>query len=266
MLCALRIAHIVLVLALIIRVSASEGSKSICRQRLTQPSQMGQRCVTDTEVYVNKTGVQHQHHCTLLCIKDPTCQVMNFNIAGRYCELGRGLCVTLEREVDSVTTFMSMDPCLKWVPNLNNDVYKAISFGKFIGSSDSIFVTRARMGKNKIPGKSVFSLTNAYYSWGGREKWLPKSESEYLTLSPECTINWIARNSSSGNTLPTGAVIGGNLADLPLYVARKYAVHKPNRPIEYSSGYYDNVNRLGHFPYGGMDIVYNEVEVLVVQR
>ena len=88
---------------------------------------------------------------------------------------------------------------------------------------------------------------------------------EYLIISAECTISWVPYDSTTANPLPASAVTGGKLDDIPLYVARKSAEHKPNNPIEYSSGYYDNVNDQGHLPYGGLDIVYNDVELLVLQ-
>ena len=161
---------------------------------------------------------------------------------------------------------MSRKPCLKWTPNLNNDGYEDISFELFIGSSDSIFVGRARIGKNKIPGKGLSTRTTMYYSWEGRERGLPDSECEFLTLSPECSISWVPHDSTSGNPLPTGAVIGGNLNNVPVYFARKYAVHLPGDAMKYSSGYYDDETGLGHFPYGGLDIIHTEIDVLVVQE
>ena len=263
---SLLIAYIVAVLPLVIRVNASKYNKPVCRQRSAQPSLVGQRCITDTEVYINKTGVQDQHHCMLLCMRHPTCQVINFNIAFRYCELGQGHCVTLEREDYFVTTHMSRNPCLKWVSNLDNDVYKNISFQRNIGSPVFLEVVRARTGQNKIPGKSPSSHRYMYYTWEGGEKALPKSECEYLTLSSECTISWVPHDSTSGSPLPTGAVIGGVLNDTPLYVARKTAVHLPGTPLHYSIGYYNNVDGLGHVPFGGKDVIYNEVELLLVRR
>ena len=263
----LRITYIAAVLVLVIRVNASENNKPVCRQQSAQPSLVGQRCVTDTEVYINKTGVQDRHHCTLLCMRDPTCQVINFNMTGRYYQLGRGPCVTFEREVDFVTTPLSRQPCLKWVPiiNINKDIYESISFEESTGSSVFITVARAIIGQNKIPGKKTSGHSDMYYTSEGRERWLPESECEYLILSPECTISWVPHDSTSGNPLPAATVNGGNLNGFPLYVARKLAEHGPGHPVTCFSGYYDNVNGLGHFPYDCLDIVYSEVELLVIQ-
>ena len=256
----------VIVLALISRMDAYENNKPVCRQRSAHPSLVGLRCTTDTEVYINKMGVQHNDHCTLLCMRDPTCQVINFNMTGRYCQLGRGPCMTLEREIDFVTTPISEQPCLKWAHNINKDVYVNISFEEITGSSVFITVARARIGRNKIPGKTASGHNAMYYTSEGREMWLPKSECEYLLLSPECTISWVRYDSTSGNPLSATAVIGGNLNDVPLYVARRSARHIPNNPVRYSSGYYDSVNGLGHFPFGGLDVAYNEVELLAIQK
>ena len=80
-------------------------------------------------------------------MRDPTCQVIDFNIAGRYCQLGLAPCVSLEREIDFVTTPMSRNPCLKWAPHVNNDVYEDISFESFPGSSVFLVVARVRIRK-----------------------------------------------------------------------------------------------------------------------
>ena len=267
MLRALLILMIVVEHLFVIRGNTFEIGKSVCQQRSSHPPQVGQRCITETEVYINKTNVQHQHHCTLLCMKNSVCQVANFNITGRYCLLGRAPCVSLEREIDLVTTFMSRQPCLKWVPDYmyNDDAYTTICFKVSDRQTNTLCVVRVRKGENKIPGKHALDGNSMYYSWEGREMALPKSNAEYLTISADCNINWVAHDSTSGKPLPVGAVIGGLLNNAPLYVARKSAVHTTGHPVRFCSGYYDNVKGLGHFPYDVRDVTYTQVEVLVVE-
>ena len=246
-------------------VAASNVTKPVCRQRHIQSPQVGQRCITDTEVYINRTG--QQHHCMLLCIRDLSCQVINFNIFGSYCLLSQRPCVSLEQNAEFVTRFMAMKPpCLKWVEHYESGVHRFISFHKDDDPSDLLIVIRGSIGKHKIPGKMSSKRNVPFCSWKGEEIKLTGTQAEFLAVSADCNIGWISHDSTSGNSLPVQAVIGGHLNDIPLYVARKSAQYDPRRPPKYSAGYYDNVNGLGHFPYKGIDFVYNQVEVLVVQE
>ena len=266
MLCASRILIPYISVCLIaLNVDASNVTKPVCRQQHTHSPQVGQRCITDTEVYVNRTG--HQHHCMLLCMRDLSCQAINFNILGGYCLLSQRPCISLEQNAEFVTRFLAMKPpCLKWVEHYASGVHRFISFPKANDSSQLLIIVRGRLGNNEIPGKMSSKRRVMYCSWEGEDIELNETQTEFLTVSSDCNISWISHDSTSGNPLPYRAVIGGHLNDIPLYVARKSAQHYPGHPTKYSAGYYDNVNGIGHFPYKGMDVVYNQVEVLVVQE
>ena len=271
MLCALPhtiwIAYMVLYLPALI-LNASKLTKPACHQRYIQAPQQGQRCVTDTEFYINKTGIQHQHHCTWLCMREKICQVINFNSIDAYCLLGQRPCISLEKDVGFITTsFSAKEPCLKWVEDYENDPYKPITFPKASDPADLLILVRGIEGNNKIPGKGSLLSGHLYYSWQGNEmKFLfTEVQREFFTLSPQCTTSWVSHNSTSG-TLPAGAVIGGNLNGVPLYVARKFAVHMNGHPAIYSCGYLNNVERRAHMPYGMVDLVYTDVELLVIQE
>ena len=240
-------------------ITASDASKSTCQLQHSQPPLIGQRCVTDNKIYTKRTG--ERHHCTLFCICDPGCQVINFNITGSYCLLGQRSCAHLENDVDFVTTLMtSNQPCLKWDSNLENNLYNIVPFT----NTSSAVVVRGNREGNKIPGKWPTESINIYYSWNGQETSPLKEQAEILTVSPGCTINWVFYDSTSRNPLPAGAVHGGHLNGIPLYVARKFAVFIKGHPPVFAAGYYDNVNGLGHLPYDGLDHVFNEVEILVL--
>ena len=258
-----RVSYIV-VYIIALSVNASEVSKLICRQQHTQPSEVGQRCITDNEVYINKTTLQH--HCTLLCMRNPNCQVINFNIVGNYCLLAHRPCVSMEQNINFVTRYMFTNtPCLKWVANHDNGVHSVISFPAADDPSDLLIVVRGRIGQNKIPGKRSSRTGEMHCSWNDKETKFTANQAEFLTASTECNISWVPHDSTSGKPLPVRAVIGGHMNDTPLYVARKSAQHITGHRTAYSCGYYDNTNGLGHFPYHHIDVVYNQVEVLVVQ-
>ena len=271
MLCGLArsilVTHIV-VLSLAPSDTAPEATKPVCRQRYIQRPLVNQRCITDTEIYINKTDILDQQHCTWLCMQDPNCQIINYNSMGAYCLHGQGPCVSLENEIDFVTTVMQVkQPCFKWVTSYEDDTYSTITFPKITGSSDLIMIVRVRKESSKIPGKKTLASDSIYYSWDGSEAYFTNCLScEYLTLSPECTISWVSHSSTSGNPLPTGAVIGGHLKGVPLYVARKFTAHFAGHPERYSSGYYDNIEGRGHIPYGRLDVIYTDIELLVVHE
>ena len=259
-----RAAACILVIQMVLIVNASDVSKPVCRQRQAQEPRVGQRCVSDTEVYINKTGLQH--HCTLSCMRDPNCQVINFNIIGSYCLIGGRPCLSVENDTDLVTIFMSArKPCLKWVRKYDSDEHNPISFPEANDPSDFLSVAQCIIGKNKIHGKMVASNWAIYCSLGGKEMKFTENQTEILTLSQECNISWVPYDYTSTNPLPTGIVIGGQLNGIHLYIARKYAAHVAGNPPRYSSGYYDNVNGLGHFQYHHLDFIYQAMEVLVVK-
>ena len=262
--CRVLLTHVVVVLALGVTVNSTETNKPVCRQEHILHPQRSKRCVTDSEVYINKTVLQ-QHHCTLLCMRDPGCQVINFDTKGGHCLLGHVPCLYIENDIDFITTPMTMrKPCLKWASDIGNALYNDILSTQTDGSSP-LQVARCNRENNKIPGKRAVRNGKYYYPWKGLEFYArDASGCEILLLSSECNIRWIPHDSTSSDPIPHGAVIGGQLNDIFLYVARKYAVHHTLHRPRYSVGYYDNINELGHVPYDKSDVVYNQVELLVV--
>ena len=261
----MRMAFTVL-LRLVIDMYAFEVNKPVCRHIYIQPPQPGHRCITDTQICINKTDVRDQQHCTWLCMRDPNCGVVNYNNTGVYCLLGHGPCVSLEKDDDFVTTALQeKSPCLKWLASYKYGTYSPITYTMSIDISDSLNIVRGRIGNNRIPGKGWVETGKNYYSWEGQELlFTDENQYEFLALSPECTISWVHHDSTSGNPLPTGAVIGGNLDNVPLYITRKFAIHVKGYPAVYSAGYYNNLEGLAHIPHFGLDMVYISAEILVV--
>ena len=184
-----------------LNVEASNVAKPVCRQRHTQSTQVGQRCITNTEIYINRTG--QQHHCMLLCMRDLSCQANNFNIFGGYCLLSRRPCISLEQNADFVTRFMAMKPpCLKWVEHYDSGMHRINSFPKADDSSELLVIVRGRIGKNKIPAKMSSKRKTMLCSWQGEEIPLTETQTEFLTVSADCNIGWISHDSTSGNSLP----------------------------------------------------------------
>ena len=253
-----------IVLQIVLFVDSSDVSKAVCRQRQIQPPEGGQRCVSDTEVYINTTG--SRHHCMWLCMQDPNCQVINFNIIGSYCLTGERPCISVENDTDFVTTIMSMKkPSLKWVTSYDGNEDNLISFLQAPDVTNYISIVRCIIENNKIPGKMGMNTGAIFCSWANTE-WRCEDQTENLILSSGYSINWVPYDSASGNPLPAGIVIGGQLNGVPLYVARKYDRFLEGFQLRYASGYYNHESGLGHFGYQRQSFTFQAVEVLVVQE
>ena len=253
-----------IVLQMVLIVNSSDVSKAVCRQRQIQPPEGEQRCVSDTEVYINTTGARH--HSMWLCMQDPNCQVINFNIIDSYCLIGERPCISVENDIDFVTTIMSMKkPSLKWVTNYDGNEHNLISFLEAPDLTRYLSIARCIIGNNKIPGKMTLHTGAIFCSWANTE-WRCEDQTENLILSPEYSISWVPYDSASGNPLPAGIVIGGQLNGVPLYVARKYDRFLAGFPFRYASGYYNHKSGLGHFGYQYRDFTFQVVEVLVVHE
>ena len=66
---------------------------------------------------------------------------------------------------------------------------------------------------------------------------------EYLLVHPTCSVLWLAWDTTSGSDLPTGAIVGGHLANgSPVYVAKGWA-----KTGIMKIGYYNPETAKGHF-------------------
>ena len=149
----MRMAFTVL-LRLVIDMYAFEVNKPVCRHIYIQPPQAGHRCITDTQICINKTDVRDQQHCTWLCLRDPNCGVVNYNNTGVYCLLGHGPCVSLEKEDGFVTTALqAKSPCLKWPASYKDDTYSSITYPMSIDISDSLNIVGAELETTEYPVK-----------------------------------------------------------------------------------------------------------------
>ena len=135
-------------------VGASKVTGSSCQQIFMKPPRMGQRCITDTEVYRNHTVVLNER-CMWHCLRDPSCAVINYNIAESSCLLGHAPCVSLEPEREFITIPMTMqDPCLGWMRQdaipPPDDMFDIINYPVGSNPQNSIVVARAISGFVKI--------------------------------------------------------------------------------------------------------------------
>ena len=81
------------------------------------------------------------------------------------------------------------------------------------------YVSRTNLDGNVIIGKKT-NVSSAIHPNGS--SWFQGSIYEWLVVEPRCSVTWEQHDSTSGQPLPRGALIGGLLTDTntPLYVAR----------------------------------------------
>ena len=258
----------VIILFLPNRLNTSAVAGPSCQQIYMKPPLMGQRCITDNEVYRNHTNAP-QERCIWHCLGNISCQVINYNVVDSYCLVGHAPCVSLEPEIDFVTIPITMqDPCMMWVrqdiiPPSLNDISDVVKYPVESDPGNSIVVARAILDMAKIPGK--FHNTKGYFSWNGQVSEFSAGNYEVLIVSPRCDISWMNYNPDSGNAVPDGVVIGGYQNGHLLYVARKHAGHL-GHSARYAAGYYDNKHGNGEVTYGADVLIYSEVEILVVHE
>ena len=258
----------VIILFLPNRLNTSTVTGPSCQQIHMRLPLMGQRCITDNEVYRNYTTVP-QERCMWHCLRNISCKVVNYNVVDSYCLVGHAPCVSLEPENDFVTIPITMqDPCMIWVgqdaiPPSLNDISDVVSYPVESDPGNSIVVARTILDMAKIPGK--FYNTKGYFSWNGQVLEFDAGKYEVLIVSPRCDISWVNYDHGSGNALPDGAVIGGYQNGHLLYVARKHAGHM-GQSARYAAGYYDNIDGNGEVIYGPDVLTYSEMEILVVRE
>ena len=248
-------------------LTASDISGAFCRQIYMSPPRIGERCITETEVYRNYPSVP-QERCMWQGLRDPSCTVINYNAVDMYCLLGQGTCVSLEPESGFIAIPLTMqEPCLTWVrqdavpPTLDNVTGLVIYQVQTGNLKNNVTIARAIWDSSKVPGKQMHY--GGFFSWNGMVEEFSTGNYEILIASPRCDLSWVNYNPASGNVLPDGAVIGGHHNGRQLYVARKGDRHR-GQPFAYAAGYYDNIAGEGEVTYGDHVIKFTEMEILVV--
>ena len=195
-----------------------------CQQMYMRPGRIGQRCMTDAEVYRNHTDVP-QERCMWHCLRNLSCKVIDYNLVGSYCLLGHGPCASLQPHNDFVTTpLTTQEPCMTWVrqdtiPPATDDI-NVYSFN--INSDQTAMIGRAIVGSERIPGRYQPISVGGFYGYNGQYLLFSAGNYELLTVSPQCNVTWMSYDSRSGSSLPDGTVIGGSHNGDLLYVARMY--------------------------------------------
>ena len=261
---------VIITVFLLNRIRASAVTGASCREIYLREPRIGQRCVTNNEIYRNHTALP-QERCMWHCLRDISCNVINYNVAESYCFLGKQPCVSLEPESDFVTIPMTTQgPCMTWIlqdtfPPALDDISNTVSYAvQPSGNTDNrIVIARAILESAKIPGK--FHANQGQYALNGQVLDFSPGKYEMLTVSPRCSISWVNYDPDSRNPFPEGSVIAGYQNGRPLYVARKGDTHS-GHSYRYAAGYYDHIGMEGLVTYGTEVFTFRKMEILVVHE
>ena len=161
-----------------------------------------------TQEYINISATE-SHHCSLACIHNKECSATVHDLNHSTCMLLPQPCVLLEPREDHVYQAFQY-PCTKWVPKdddtpgyyviagnvMINIVRKFINDGVVVGRMVSKFYAIHPSGTSVITG----------------------SYDERLIVDASCQVTWVMYDSTTGQTLPDGALIGGFLVATNIYL------------------------------------------------
>ena len=84
---------------------------------------------------------------------------------------------------------------------------------------------------------------------------------EVLSVKESCSLNWVHYDASSGNAMPSGAILGGHLVDgTPLYVAIPYVSDTKD-----AAGYYNHETRIAICYHNQVENTQGNMKILVAQ-
>ena len=231
----------------------------ICHYKHTGPALVGFRCVTESEVYTNITGIIQPRMCTYHCIRRNDCSVVNYNFEQNTCHLSNDDCVVLEADDSFQVNYLGTryrSECLQWLPSSAFNNISTVSSPICHQTHTTCYVGRMVSPPNVLPGKYLHERNTIYTLLGGNS--LSSGTSELLNVHTGCQVTWLPF--SAGDTLPMGAVEGGFVASSG---ATLYVIRWPADQFTVF-GYYDPHTAKGYLPYlAGVNLDHMELLVLL---
>ena len=211
--------------------------------RFTRPALLGYRCLTDSEVYDNITGVL-PYTCVHRCVRRNNCSIVNYNIQENICHMNNDSCTLLIADPLFQVNYLSStyrSECLKWVAASDFEYITPVGV-----SSDGLptaYVSRLRWSSHVLPGKYIRSENKVWAGMNNVE--VTGADFEILAVRPGCQVTWMPFR--AGETLPVGAVKGGYLSKkiFPLFVIRGLTSY---RFVILVPGYFDPGSDRGYLP------------------
>ena len=152
--------------------------------------------------------------CTLACVQNNYCGATIYEKTSRACMLMNEPCISLAPYFDHV--YRSFIPgCTKWVPHHE----KHLAYWYIEENTLRSYVSRRIHESNIIIGKTT-TMFFATDPTSGAD--IIGGDCELLVVEPSCSVTWEAHDTTNGQPIPKGALIGGKLTatNTPLYVAR----------------------------------------------
>ena len=201
------------------------------------------RCVSENDGDAN-IWIMNLPQCVSKCLSMSTCRYINYNTATGQCGLGLGVCVSLVPAPGFLLKAFgpASNICLKWG---SHDAPGRVPIQIYDGT-EIIYASRVFRSNALIPGKYVTGGQRFYCSIEGVKTGpISLQDVDILTTDPVCT--WSIVLYTSGDPIPSGAVIGGHLADS----TKLYVVLVDNGSDRPSYGYYNPISGIAHYEFRG---------------
>ena len=191
-------------------LKCTESRTTSCEFHDIQSPIHDQACVTQR--YRN-ISVTERHHCTLACIQSNECAATVHDSRHSVCMLMSEPCMSMRLRAGYVyQAFQCL--CTKWVPG--SDVVSGYWIKE--GSSKS-YIARRFIDDDLVLGK----VTDKFYAIRPTDTTVVMGGNyEILVIDAICNIIWVPYDATSGQSIPTGTLVGGFMAvtNAPLFVSK----------------------------------------------
>ena len=180
-----------------------------CESRSIQLPTGGIAC--ETQEHTNISVTEHRR-CSMACIRNKECQATIYDSPRLVCILLPEPCFRVERYTGFVYQVFQHQ-CTQWVPE-SDDVP---GYWTNEGNGQS-YVVRRYIGSDLVVGK----LTNRLHVISPRGDHIQGGNYEELVVDGFCRVTWVPYDSTTGQPIPTGTLIGGFLSatNTPVYVSK----------------------------------------------
>ena len=188
-----------------------------------------QKCVPSASSGLSAYDSINHPKCVWRCLKMKQCRYLNYNDSSGQCELGFGQCEYLLPAPGLLVNAYGLgwDTCLHW------------GAGQQTGLVPVEGIARLVIGQALVVGKFLERYGKIFGNDEGTSVEVAYDETlghGLLMSDPACTLSWLQYIPHT--EIPSGAVIGGHLADgSPTYVAKVYHTRNGNNYLV--PGYYN---------------------------
>ena len=184
-----------------------------CRTLYLHQVSLGHMCRSSSNFFLQCVN----DVCLWHCLRRHNCLMLMYNTQHHYCLLVDDSCK--EAEFDDSVTMTYLGPlrnggdngdhvCLQWRKTEDDWPQNLIIVNDHLWGRDYA-VARISVGDILLPGAYIKGDTKSTID-GSKQM---TDTGEYLLVHPTCSVLWLAWDTTSGSDLPTGAIVGGHLAN-----------------------------------------------------